>query len=337
MAERGELIGEGNNKGYLIFKIWQSLPYGERMFLSFSLVGLGFVLQLLFGFRPSNIPFLGEPLFAFLTGFSLLGMLIMFLGNLLLLARGFDNRFRFEKFKPDSAWETVGSAELDTLTRLEKRIREWDVSLLDISNARGGLLFFLILGLIIFFFLLGLGTYRIYYPTLALDALVLIVPHWITGTRSIDTRPDLILKVEVFQKAMKQAAEWLDGIQADPMLLLQGDHKKIPLDVKMRLQLPEHHENFLGMYCQIVLNRVQGTPYPYFYSVLVAKKDYGLQSHFDTFNPPTGVIKEFKNQAGVEIIIIRQLTTRTSGYHTKEKRVAAILKSGIELLRNCGK
>ena len=42
-------------------------------------------------------------------------------------------------------------------------------------------------------------------------------------------------------------------------------------------------------------------------------------------------MKEFKEEGDVEVFVIRQHTTRTSGYHTKYKDVRRIFLEGLEV------
>ena len=87
----------------------------------------------------------------------------------------------------------------------------------------------------------------------------------------------------------------------------------------------------MGLYGQVVTNDVNGTSYPYFYVVLVARKGFGLQPVFQAYRPPKKMTKEFKVEDDVEVFVIRQTTSKTSGYHTKNKKMTAILKAGIAL------
>jgi hypothetical protein len=68
--------------------------------------------------------------------------------------------------------------------------------------------------------------------------------------------------------------------------------------------------------------------------VLVAKPGCGLREVFERFQPPAGLVKEWEDKSGVEVLILRQHTTRTSGYHTIPATVDLILGQGIGLLRN---
>lgn len=110
----------------------------------------------------------------------------------------------------------------------------------------------------------------------------------------------------------------------------QGD-KPIPVDVRLTVSVPDAPPEFLGLQIQVVLNHVQGTPYPYLYAVVVAKENEGLLPVFGRIQPPKGVIHERKTQEDVDVAIIRQHTTRTSGYHTKPAKSAKIIANAVEV------
>jgi hypothetical protein len=81
----------------------------------------------------------------------------------------------------------------------------------------------------------------------------------------------------------------------------------------------------------VVLNEVQGSSFPYFYVVLVARRDSGLRSLYDDFSAPAEIISEFKYQDDVEVLVVRQKTTKTSGYHTKTPAALRIFTEGLNL------
>ena len=64
---------------------------------------------------------------------------------------------------------------------------------------------------------------------------------------------------------------------------------------------------------------------------MVAKKDFGLKNFYKTYATPKKIIKEFKIEGDVEVFVIRQKTTKTSGYHTGDRKMEAILRAGVKL------
>jgi hypothetical protein len=161
------------------------------------------------------------------------------------------------------------------------------------------------------------------------DALALLAPHWVTGVRRILTVPGLITKIEMIKAVLGRTK--LQGGSVEYYMLLKGDKAKMPDDVKIRVTFANQHKDFLGLYGQITTNSVQGTLYPYFYIVLVAKQGFGLFSVHESYTPPKGVIKEFSRKDDVEVLVVRQTTTSTSGYNTTSDKAALIFAEGVGL------
>jgi hypothetical protein len=79
-----------------------------------------------------------------------------------------------------------------------------------------------------------------------------------------------------------------------------------------------------------VINEVDGKSYPYFYVVLVARKGYGL-GKVHPHSAAHNLLLEFKVQEETEVLVIRQKTTKTSGYHTNPVMVKNIFEEGIRI------
>jgi hypothetical protein len=293
--------------GVVVFLAWRDLPFLRRLLAGVCLLLLGLALQAAtWRFWP-GLPFL-------------LG------GTLLFLVRGFDNRIDFGKFDPALQWESVPWEKLDQLVEHDRRMARWDRSALDITNGLGLcvlLLFAVPVGMI------ALGTQGS-LQILLLDALVLLVPHWLTGTRAVMRQPSLMLKADLIRTLVETGP--LDPARHTPQLLmlLKGE-PRIPDDLKLKVALREPSPEFLGLYGQLVINRVQGTPYPYFYVVLVAKPNAGLRELSRQYRAPDKLVSELKVQSDVDVLVIRQQTTKTSGYHTDPRTVQQILSEGLRL------
>jgi hypothetical protein len=73
---------------------------------------------------------------------------------------------------------------------------------------------------------------------------------------------------------------------------------------------------------QISINSVQGRDFPYFYCVLVAKEEFGA---LRVGPPPKGIEVEPGHDAGVQVVVMRQATTKNAGYHTDPEAARRIL------------
>ena len=294
----------------VVFLVWRSLPYAVRMALSFILILAGLVIQLI-------------------TGSFLLGLAPLATGNILLLVRGYDNRVDVQRFTPGANWERVERARLDEVISLDKSIRQWDRSLIDATNYLGAAAMLMVVAL------LGIAAWFLsgFARIIAIDAILLLLPHWFTGIRRVLRLPKIVVRAETIAQVLDGSAEIIRDDKVDIMMLLKGKEVQVPDDIKFRINFVQQVPDFLGLYGQVVINDVQGRSYPYFYIVIVAKKGYGLRDAYDSFNPPDNTVKEFDTEGEVEFTVIRQKTTKTSGYHTKPSDAQAIFTAGYHLAR----
>jgi hypothetical protein len=303
-----------SDQGIVEFKTWKSLMYNTRLLISLGFIITGFIFQ-------------------YLSYNILPGVVIIFLGNILLLPSGYTNRVNLGQFDPQSDWEKAEKRKLDELLTLDRKIRKWDLSTIDVSNALGGFLFFILLGVIgylgwLAFFENDNKTMQI----ITVDAAVLLIPYWLTGLRSIFTVPKLTKKIKLINTLLSQVEPQLQAHKVEYFLLLKGKDTQVPTDVKFKVNIANQHKDFLGFYGQVTLNNVQGTFYPYFYVVMVARKDFGLQQVYQSYRHSLQTVKEFKKQKDVEVLVIRKnAKVGAKGYYTSKNQVQYIFLEGLKL------
>ena len=309
------LLLSKEEQGIVIFHLWKSLTYTPRLGLSIFLIFVGFVIQY--------------------YSFSVLpGALFVLAGNLLLLVKGYDNRIKLAGYKADAEWVKTDSEQLNNIVKLNTNAKKWDSSATDISNPMGVTFFILAAFAVVVLYIYSVGNYDRGIEIVAVNIAVLLFPHWFTGIKRITTTPKLINKITLYRRLMKGFSESLAKDKISYMTFVKGDEQKLPSDVKMKVEFEAQPESFLGMYAQVSMNDVQGKDYPYFYVVLVAKPELQiLDKYYQSVSLPKKVIKEASRADGVEIIIIRQYTTKTSGYHTKARAMKAIFETGIQTAR----
>ncbi len=301
----------GNDRDTLVFWLLRDMPYSRRMLISFGLIILGFVLQ-------------------WYSGSIFAGVIPLLAGNALLLVRGYDNRVEFKGYDPGQQWQKVEYSRLSELQILDKKIRRWDRSLIDVTNTRG-IVTLVALSLLVFL-LYQMFSVKPQYQMLTIipfDIALLFLPHWFTGTRQVLRKPGLLLKAQTLDKALRTIRPQEQGDEVEVLMLLKGGEQKMPDDIKIRIAPKSAPKDFLGLYGQVVINNVQGKAYPYFYMVLVARPGLHLKKLASRFQPPKGVVAESKTQEGVEILVIRQYTTKRSGYYTKPEKVLTLLRLGL--------
>ncbi|HBP21921.1 MAG TPA: hypothetical protein DEA08_29570 [Planctomycetes bacterium] len=315
----GGVIAAETKQPLLQFSWFKSLPYAKRLWLMAGFAAAGLAIQ-----AYTLVPWYGLPL---LLATVVLGWVV-----------GFDNRLDRRGLKVDSAWEDVPYERVRELEELHDRMHRWDVSPFDLSNGLGLFTFLLLAGATVFLAMEGddHGGEQVAL-IVAVDVVLLLGSQWLSGMRTLFTQPDLMIKVDHFRKALgyvKSEAEALGVLRAQLLMSGKGEERS-PGDLKVSLQVTDAPEGFLGVQAQVVLNRVQGTPFPYLYAVVVARPGLNVNQIARELDGqlPKGVILESKRQDGVEIAIVRQQTTRTSGYHTKPAASGRILRKAFSIAR----
>ena len=301
-----------SEQGTIVFLLFKSLKYSLRVVLCMVLIVTGLVLQ-----------------FYYYSAFP--GILVVLFGNLFLLVKGYDNRLKMGKLNPYSQWENISREQVDKLANLHKKIMSWDRSALDITNVLGFWMFFILALIVFILFINGADYFNKSYNILALNIIVLIIPHWFTGVRKILTKPILILKISLLNNLLSKFQTKISEMNIDFLVQLKGEKadKALPEDIKIKVSSLKDSEFFLGMYGQICVNDVNGAKYPYFYIVLVGKPEFNLKEKTKNYKPPLNLIKEYTIQQDVDVLVIRQFTTSTSGYHTNEKVYCQIFEEGL--------
>lgn len=299
-----------DEKGILVFKLLPNLSYQRRMQLSFALMALGFLIQ-------------------WVTSLSFPGVLVLLAGNALLLVTGYHNKVEFGKFNPSAQWQKVDFPRLEELAQLEKKIKHWDRSMMDISNPLGLLIFAALIFLLFGWISNSHGSSQI----IAIDTAALLLPHWLTGFRRMLRLPGLMVKVDTIKDLLESQASQTDKYKLELLMLLKGNEEKLPDDVKFKIMPNQPLDKFLGLYGQVVINAVQGKSYPYFYVVLVSEKGSQLENLFRKYSAPENIVSEFKSQDAVDVFIVRQKTSKTSGYHTEPDRIRELFIEGLQLMR----
>lgn len=299
-----------SERDIIVFHIWRSLKYELRIVLSLGLISGGFFWQA--------------------NTFSVFpGLFLVIGGVLLVLTKGYNNKVDFGKFRVDSDWEKTDIQKLHEIVELQRKMKKWDRDAIDITNNMGCIILFLIIiSLVIVLYLVSVN-YNLFYSLniFLLNTLVIILPFWVTGVRKITKMPALVNKINLFENLILTFTENLKPHKVEYYVMLAGKEKKMPKDIKIKINVKDQPDNFLGVYGQISINSVSGVDYPYFYMVIVAYKTFGLEKYVKKIELPKNIIKEYKVQNDVEIIVIRQYTTRTSGYQTKPDMVKSIFNA----------
>lgn len=299
------------------FKLAPKMGYLTRLGLAGGLIIVGLAIQLLWQTQESVMMFL-------------VTLPLVFAGNLFLLARGYN--LAVAKVSVSGEWQKTTRDRFQKVRDLETNIKKWDETAIDVTSTRGVFSFIIIaIGVAAIFGLTATLVEPYWAFVFVADAAIILVPHWFTGVRR-GWKP-VALRQEV--DAVETALEAIEGFneppcQIQPMFEMGGQEKNVPMGARAFVRFPDGPEEFLGVQFQVSLNDVQGTKFPYLYAVLVAKKGFGLfKNHLDKIRALARSEKltvETSTEEDVEVVVIRQPTTKQTGYHTKDRAIRRIAR-----------
>ncbi|MBN2104829.1 hypothetical protein JW835_12380 [bacterium] len=301
-------------RGDIQFVFMKSWPYNIRMAVIMIIMFFGILVQLFVNFWA--------------------GLVFLFSGTLLGIIRGYHSK---PVIKRGETWNRVTPDELKKVIEKEKQLKSWDRDAFDITNKTGCLIFFLLI--IAFIFLFGMIGRWISFKLavyVCINAVVVIAPHWFTGVRTYLKQDTLILKIHLLQAIMK-VLEANSEIQVHPMLSVQKTKKnrQVPKDARLMIRMIQAPEDFLGIQVQVAINTVQGTKYPYLYCVLLAQEKAGLLNQKRSIiSPSPKVVLSQSHSEGVDVLVVRQKTSKNSGYHTNDKAAIHVVDSALNLARD---
>jgi hypothetical protein len=294
----------------------KGLAYSDRMLIVVCLLAGGILFQLLVDFWG------GAFILAIATGLSLI--------------KGYQDK---PELIDKEDWAQVTPEEYTKVKLKQKQLERWDIDVFDVTNLLGGGLFIFLTGAAVFvFFYLSVNSFDQLSLYWAIDVVIIFFPHWFTGVREYLRRDKLIVKINLLEKIMAVLAIPSD-IQVLPMLatMKTKDNKDVPSDARLMVRFLNAPDHFLGMQVQVSINSVEGTDYPYLYCVLLAKQG-------SRFFPKGGsscqnydeddIVIEKETSEGVDVLVIRQRTTETSGYYTKFNDCLGLVNTGLAISRS---
>jgi len=218
-------------------------------------------------------------------------------------------------------WRSGTVKELFSIEDQLHRIKKWRGLGFDTKIAITIPIFFILIFLSPFFGKVGIFLW---------DLVILFVPIFMTGTRSAWEPPELRTKVTNI-KDLVASFPW-KSYELYSYNLDFGIRGKVdssyPFDVRLKIERKDQNDQLIGVQGQYSVNRIKTKEYPYFYIVIVARKGFNIRRKIGRIASWT---LEFEDDKEVEVAIVRQHTTKTSGYHTTLATQIAILKTGIDL------
>jgi len=308
------LLPDARRRGEIHFALAKGLSYRARLAVIAALLAAGLAVQVLLS--------LG------------LGAVLLLAASLLAVVQGYRNVP--EGFAGRREWRGAERAQLQQVLTLDRKSHQWDESALDVTCATGAAcLLAVIAGTALVAFVLWSSRLPWLATAFVVDVLVLLAPHWVTGVRRILTNDPLTVKVRLLLSVMDdwQAHRREGETIAPQMEVRRGSKGEMPCDAKLVLQVAPLGEHFLGLQVQVVLNNVQGRDYPYLYCVLVARPEMEMLPRI-RHRPPADIVVEPKHQGDVDIVVVRNKTTKGGGYHTPAHRSREIFQHALKQVRS---
>jgi len=319
------------------FMLWKGISRGQRTVIIATALLVGMLLQVLIRW------WVGLPLVVF--------------GVLTSLCRGVTNK---SPLRRAGRWENVTVDELKRVEDLCRRTAEWKRDPFGLSSGAGLGVFVLLAAPVaaVALYFGYRGDANMQYALFA-DGATMLLLFFATGNRVGWQPKDIMLKIAPLLNVCEYFERNPDPtIELRPMLQLGGKGaKRIPRDGRMMLKFTNAPKACHGIQVQTSLNRVQGTPHPYMYCVLLAEPGSGLVTNIEPFlTSPMGELGFFakasdrKNpdlrrrrygrevvntevQSDVELVVIRQMTLGT-GYRTTEVDQIRVLQAAVQLAKS---
>ncbi|OGR45101.1 MAG: hypothetical protein A2X35_10085 [Elusimicrobia bacterium GWA2_61_42] len=322
--------------GEITFFMAKSLPYRPRMALVGLLLAAGLGTQVTAGFWP--------------------GYALLVLGLLLGVNSGYNSS---PARTGEESWERVTPDAYEKVKLKAEQLKAWDEDLFDGTSTLGLAGFGVTAALCAGLYAWAAGTWSFppgYWVYFALDGAVLLLPLWFVGTRGYLKKDKLIIKIGMLEEVMAALKDPSD-VQVQPMLSLAptASGGKEPGDARLMLKLVGAPKEFYGIQVQLSINSVQGKDFPYLYCVLIAKNGSGLLGGWEPLAAQpersffTGLVGSIFGQIGnfgspelvyepssageVDIMVVRQRTTRATGYHTAPAAALTVVDYSLKLAR----
>ncbi|MGB9721008.1 MAG: hypothetical protein ACPL28_05970 [bacterium] len=170
--------------------------------------------------------------------------------------------------------------------------------------------------------------------TLIIDSLIVFGGALLSGRRSVWIPNNFDIKIPIIKRILNHPVFSKDPSMKIIPYLEIGETKEgqFPNDTRILIKFKDAPEDFIGLQFQISINNVQGRLYPYCYCVVIARPSFRLFEKFKSVEFSRITI-ETEKSSEADVIVIRQTTTKSSGYHTNNDAQDYILKTGIEIVK----
>ncbi len=229
----------------------------------------------------------------------------------------------------DLKWQVVTPDRIDQVLTQCERIKKFRS-----HSVVSAVVFFIIivvfLSVITPFFIRMFARLPFALIAAVINAAILFVGLALTGRRSAWMPPALDIKAKIVKRILESPFIKNDpSIQALPYLEIgETANGSFPNDTRLLLKFKDAAKEFIGVQGQISINSVKSRDYPYFYIVIIARPEFNLHDRYEK-QALENIVVERKKSGDVDVLVMRQKTTKTSGYYTNPAVQDYILKCGI--------
>ena len=306
--------------GFLLFP---AMPLFWRMALVISLMLVGIAIQ---------------------TQYLWLGVIPVIAAIFFTVMKSISNKPGLASTLLSEEWESVTTEEWNKIKEHYKKSLQWAHNFFTPNSVMGCLVTLLITSAYL------CGSFWLYFELdktfgniLLLDGGAFLASFLFSG-RPLAYKPSaLLVKMGAFENVLTplQQDKHKD-IAITPMLLIEktGNKGKFPSDIRLMVKFSDAPKNFMGMQIQVSINSVGATQYPYLYNVLLAEKGFDFGKRLMRGSCKR-LVEGFGNNMTiqvekpeeVDVLVLRQTTTKTSGYHTNKSAQCMIVGYGLALSR----
>ncbi len=187
---------------------------------------------------------------------------------------------------------------------------------------------------------------------LFIDATVIFLAVYLSGSRRIWAPSDLYIKLDSLMTAY-YALKNEPALIISPQFFLKKDKKgrMVPVDSKLFVRGQDLPDWIIGLQFQVSINSVQNKRYPYLYSVIILKSgklSEVLEKEKGRGKISASVMKRLKElcktdekkiiieaeeNPDVDVVIIRQRTSKRGGYYTNKRAIERIVRTSLAIFR----
>jgi len=275
--------------------------------------------------------------FHIVQGKFLPGLVFLILALVLNWIKGYRLRLNQYSLKK-STWKDVTIQEFAKLYERVRLIKMWSSG----TSLEKFFRLFLVLyiaGITFIALSVPLELYRIFFNKtldfILLDLFLIIFYFSIAGSRKVDIPGALDVTVDTLSHAIKYMEKIYKGFRIIPVFKIgEYGEGRIPLDVRLKVLPPKVPDFLYHIQFQVSINKVGNRRYPYFYGVIITKSGFQLERKVDEkFRCGIELVMEFQKTDEAEVCVIRQRSTKTSGYYTDRKAIECIIDTTMEKVK----